>query len=123
MIPRNALPQIPANAIEEFRQFLEGYGVNTSYAKCNPADLTPIQKHLSKPKLESLSQDPKALTLPLIVNNHGRILDGHHRWGAQVLNKEQVVECLVCECGIYKLVELAHEFPKATIKSLSEVRG
>ena len=122
MIPRHALPQIPKENMVEFKDFLEGNGITAVLIRKPAHEIRPIQKHLNKEKLENILNDPKALSIPLIIDKNGYMLDGHHRWAAHNINNEQKVLCLQCSCGLRELIEIGHMFPKAEIKSIQEYK-
>lgn len=121
MIPRHALPQIPKDEIDTFRDFLIGYDVPAKFMMVPVRSLRPIQKHVNKDKVKKFMKDDKIGDIPLIVTSKGQILDGHHRWLAiAALNPESKMLCLVCDCPLRDLVELGHEFEPSFTKTVQE---
>lgn len=121
MIPRHLLPQIPANQLDEFRDFLNGHGIRTKLHRLPVESLKPIQKHINRAKVEALKDDPMKLKNPLVVSKGGYVVDGHHRWVAEKeLDEFKKVTCLQCFCSVKELVEFAHQFEGSYTKSVYE---
>jgi hypothetical protein len=121
MIPREHLPQIPANQRERFREFLRGMGVNSKWAKLPANSLKPIQQKVKKDKVEFFMSDDEKRQEPLIISKEGLILDGHHRYLAQMqVDPEAKMKVLVCNCPMEQLIGLGHEFDGSEVKTMDE---
>lgn len=123
---RHEMPQIKKNNYTEFFKFLYKNGVTTVPKQRNVMELLPSQKELSKDrlseKIDKLLLNPydESLNKPFITSKDGRLLDGHHLYGAHLaLNPYRNVDVYEAQCDIYKLMELAHSFDKSTVKTLS----
>jgi hypothetical protein len=128
-IPRELLPQIETNQLEEFKTFLEGHGVWAEFKQLPARSLKPIQEHVNKEKVAALMKDPVKRAGPLIVSETGYILDGHHRWLAELAaakdespDSDPSMKCLWCHCSIKTLFELAHQFDGSFTKTVHEIR-
>jgi hypothetical protein len=119
MLPRHVLPQIPPSQIENFKKFLNGHDISSSYVNKSISEIKPIQKHASKEKIQRLMQSENIL--PIIISKSGYILDGHHRFLAEKQLGHDYIKCLECNCNIRKLLEMGLLFPGSEIKQLGEV--
>lgn len=123
-IPRELLPQIETDQLEEFKTFLEGHGVRAEFTHKIARSLQPIQEHVNKEKVKALIADPTKRAAPIIISESGYILDGHHRWLAEMAcsDKRDTIKCLWCHTTIKSLFELAHQFDGSFTKTVHEVR-
>src|SRR5574338_942402 len=113
MIPRQKMPQIPANKIHEFKEFLISHNVITDFQQLRVGSLKPIQRDVNKEKIQTLMspESEDALVQPLVVSEDGFIMDGLHRAIAQAaLDPNGVVMCLVAKAPIRDLIQLGHDF-------------
>lgn len=121
LLPRSALPQIPKEEQDNFREFLEGNDVKTSLKRIKANALKPIQAEVNQEKVDKFKKDPQLLAEPLIVSKDNFVLDGHHRWKAAMeIDSDQKMLCIVCDCSIRQLVELGHEFDGSFTKTMKE---
>lgn len=120
MLSRENLPQIPEDELDNFREYMHGQEIESKYIKISPSDLKPVQKHLNKEKVKKIYDDGEVST-PCIISNDNFLLDGHHRWAADLLiDKDKKIVCLQFNCSIYKLIKLGHLFDGSFVKSVSE---
>ena len=120
MLPRHTLPQIPADKLEEFKKYCEGKNISCSYVRIPVGKIIPIQKVLNKKKIKNIIDEGHDGG-PLVISSDNKLLDGHHRWAADVVtDKTQPVTCLKIECPMEKLISLGHTFDGSEMKSVSE---
>jgi hypothetical protein len=121
MIPRHFLPQIPSDKYDEFCTFLRGRGVSVRLVRLPVAKLKAIQSEVKREKVDHFKRNPQLLAKPVIVSKSGFILDGHHRWLAQMeLDPKGYLLTLECDCSIRQLVHLGHEFDGSFVKTVHE---
>jgi hypothetical protein len=121
MLPRNALPQIPNNKVEEFCEFINGQDIDIVRGKVDTDKLKPIQSEVNMDKVKNMLSDTAALDKPMIISKDGGILDGHHRWIANKMNENDKVNVIKCNCSMRDLIELGHEFDGSFVKSIKEM--
>lgn len=122
MLPRHLLPQITGDEIDNFVKFCQKYDVQAKTVRIKAEDIIPIQKHLKPSKVKSLMKTNDWDTPPLLISVDHHLLDGHHRWAAELVkNRQSTIVCLKFSCPIEKLLELGHLFSGSEVKSISEV--
>lgn len=139
-IPRAEMPQLKGNAIPgtpaddlpkdkngevdteaAFKKALEASGAKMTPKKIDASTLKATQSQLVGAKVAgmtaALKKDPnhEAITAPIFVSKDGYILDGHHRWAAQVglsLNEDKPVMMNVVEVDMdaKSLVDFTNKF-------------
>lgn len=85
----DSLPKTPQGEVDgakAFREYLTGQGIKTSNQTVRAASLKASQAQLSGEKVAGMMEnkdfDPAAE--PIYVSRDGYVIDGHHRWAAQV---------------------------------------
>lgn len=119
-IPRHLLPQIPFDKLPKFAKFMKKNGVRIGVVALPTDQLKPIQKSVNRNKIDSLKMDKKLIRKPLLVTEDGFIVDGHHRWIALKENGVEMVPCVVCFCGLHKMLKLSHLFDDSYTKTVHE---
>lgn len=139
-IPRAEMPQLKGNAIPGtpadklpkdnkgevdtealFKEALKQSGAKMTAKKVDASTLKATQSQLVGSKVagmtDALKKDPTnpGITAPIFVSKDGYILDGHHRWAAQVglsLNKDKPVMMNVVEVDMdaKQLVDFTNKF-------------
>ena len=139
-IPRAEMPQLKGNAIPgtpaddlpkdkngevdteaAFKKALEASGAKMTPKKIDASTLKATQSQLVGAKVAgmtaALKKEPnhEAITAPIFVSKDGYILDGHHRWAAQVglsLNQDKPVMMNVVEVDMdaKSLVDFTNKF-------------
>lgn len=82
------LPQIAQH--EEFIKDLTISGVNLHKASVDPNTLEPTQSEFNHEKIAKLVGSGGYKTFPIITSNDGLIVDGHHRWKASQVAKDNI---------------------------------
>lgn len=82
------LPQIVQH--EEFIKDLTISGVNHHKASVDPNTLEPTQSEFNHEKVAKLVGNGGYKTFPIITSNDGFIVDGHHRWKASQVAKDNI---------------------------------
>lgn len=82
------LPQIAQH--EEFIKDLTISGVNLHKASVDPNTLEPTQSEFNHDKVTKLVGNGGYKTFPIITSNDGLIVDGHHRWKASQVAKDNI---------------------------------
>lgn len=82
------LPQIAQH--EEFIKDLTISGVNLHKASVDPNTLEPTQSEFNHEKVAKLVGNGGYKTFPIITSNDGFIVDGHHRWKASQVAKDNI---------------------------------
>lgn len=82
------LPQIAQH--EEFIKDLTISGVNFHKASVDPNTLEPTQSEFNHEKVAKLVGNGGYKTFPIITSNDGFIVDGHHRWKASQVAKDNI---------------------------------
>ena len=120
MIPRHLLPQIPADKIDEFIDFVRGNDIGVEFTKLPIIKLKPIQQHYNEDKVQSIRENPQAISQPIVISGGGYILDGHHRWMARKQEGLTNIPVIQCHCPIRALVEFGHQFQFSETKTVDE---
>ncbi|HEY5126777.1 MAG TPA: NUDIX domain-containing protein [Bradyrhizobium sp.] len=83
-IPRVKMPQL--TDAKAFRHHLEKLGYTVTKETERPSNLRATQSELNAAKVAKMAQKIKGEDKQerIIVSREGYILDGHHRWGAQI---------------------------------------
>lgn len=107
-IARTSMPQI-ANAAE-FREWLLDRNISVDVQECPISMLKPVQQDYNIEKIGPLIDTDY---LPIIISNDGHILDGHHRYYSAVMTPGlDLVNCMVVDLSINKLLSAAYEYIK-----------
>ena len=120
MLPRNLLPQIPNDKFDDFREYMENNDISSKLIRLPGKYIKPIQSQLNKDKIKKIISDGE-VSNPLIISYDNYLLDGHHRWAAELVkNINCKIICLQFNCPITKLLELGHLFDGSFVRSISE---
>lgn len=122
-IPRNKMPQIRADDINDFIKSLKTQGVDISKRNVSVKNLKPTQNEINMEKVKTKYEKIKdgGEIKPFIVSYDNFILDGHHQlFALKSLDKDTTVACYVVGVKMKDLLQLAHEFPKTTYKQITD---
>lgn len=122
-IPRIKMPQMDQIQTKLFRKHLKEEGYKVKKDTERSANLRATQNELIGTKVAARVAKMKAkgqdtITARLIVSKDDYVLDGHHRWAAQLaldseagkLNNGHKIKIARVNIGITKLLELANKF-------------
>jgi hypothetical protein len=95
LYPRDQMPVVPGPLMSQFADSLARQGVVASLEHVDPRSLTPTQNQLDPRKvneildrLQNAQYDAMGRAVgerAMMISRDGHILDGHHRWAANVL--------------------------------------
>lgn len=117
-LTRDEMPQIPENFIEDFQSYIEGKGATVTLESVDPLDVLATQSELDARKVgkmvAAIRNGQFTPEHPAFVSSDGRILDGHHRWAAQVLlnlaGGDQMMVAARASVDMDTLLEYAYDF-------------
>ena len=119
-ISREHLPQIKGDFLPLFLDHLKCSGIQYNKKMMNPKTLKATQGEFNIGKIRKLIKSSND-THSIIVSNDDYILDGHHRWLAD-LNTSEKTKTIVVDLPILDLIAAAKEFEGVTYKDITEQR-
>lgn len=126
---RAEMPQIAGPDKQEFLDWLQSlYGISAQPDSPRASDLKPTQADLSESKVaamvKTMRTDGVRPGSPVLASSDGYILDGHHRWQAQLeVDPDSEFPVIRVGAGIDELVNLAKKFPKSFTAGVDEAAG
>jgi hypothetical protein len=123
-IPRNKMPQIKREYINDFIKSLTKSGISVTKRELDVAQLKPTQSEINmnkvREKYEKFVNGVK-VPKPFIVSYDNYILDGHHQlFALQTLDSHIKVLCYHVGLKMKDLISFAGEFPKTTYKEIDD---
>ena len=88
-IPRVEMPQIPEGKEEDFIKHLASKGYKTEVGQTFAAHIRATQNELNGGKVAGIAKAMREegfKNIPLFVSKDNYVLDGHHRWAAEIGN-------------------------------------
>ena len=120
-LPRNILPQIPSDKMEEFLEFVKNNEVSVKHGRAPIIKLKPIQSHINREKVEKIKKNAKTQKLsPILVSKEGFVIDGHHRWVAQRELEEETMDVILINATLKDVISLCYLFDGVQFKGLHE---
>ncbi len=120
-IPRRNMPQIKKKHFEKFIEFLKEEGVEVKEVKISPLKLKPTQNEFNMGKVQLMGPDKEKLKKPLLVSSDNYILDGHHKWLANLnLDEKKDVSCIKVNLKAKDFLDKAKEFDKVRYKDIND---
>ena len=119
-ISRSDMPQLSDDVIPDFLDSLESGGVTIMPAVVPVGKLRTTQRELKADTLLGMAKSYrdgkfKKLKAPIIVSSDGHILDGHHRWGAVMLEAPTAdMNVYIVDLPIDDLLHAANNFKGVT---------
>jgi SPP1 gp7 family putative phage head morphogenesis protein len=111
-VPRESMPQVRGEDLEEFLRFARGQGVGVSKQTYRADELSPTQKEFRQERVDSM--DEGALREPVIVSRDLYVLDGTHRWVKAWQGKPTAeVPAVLIDLPLQDALDLMRRFPKA----------
>ncbi|MDG9927396.1 MULTISPECIES: PLxRFG domain-containing protein [unclassified Pseudomonas] len=116
-IPRAEMPQIKAEHRGAMVNFMNARGVAHQEETVPAASLKPAQAEFSREKVAKAASFEGG-SRSILVSSDGHVLDGHHQWLA-AREAGDDVKVIRLDAPIWKLVDLAREFPSSTVDEVS----
>lgn len=114
-IARQQMPQILKDDLPDFMETMKKHGVEIGKTEAVVGQLKPTQNEVSLKKMKSMAetQGPEVLKQPVIISNDGFILDGHHRWGALVMqDPKSTIPAWKVDLPMKELLKRSHAYSK-----------
>ena len=119
---REQLPQISEKEMPKFIRACKKVGLLVEALKIKASKLKPSQSHLNMDKIQSMRESTKKRH-PFLISEDNYIVDGHHGWGAALLEGDQKCTCVRVGLPIHKLIKLGNKYAGSTSKKLHEIGG
>lgn len=117
-IERALMPQITSNNREEFLKHLSSKGITHTKTTMLPSEMKATQSEFNTDIVSNI-MNTKPKMHPTIVSNDHYILDGHHRWLANLnTNKNKEVPVIKIDTGILSLLHHAKNFDGVEYRTL-----
>jgi hypothetical protein len=122
-IPRRNMPQIKNKHMDSLQNWLENEEISYKEVLIPAKKLKPTQKDFNTKKVEILlkNDENKKLEKALLVSKDFYILDGHHKWLANLnLDENKKIKCIQVDLDIVNFLKKIKEFPKTRYKDLKD---
>jgi hypothetical protein len=121
-IPRRNMPQIKKKHFDKFIEFLKDDGVDVKEVRVSPLKLKPTQNEFNMGKVQlMMGPDKDKLKKPLLISSDNYILDGHHKWLANLnLDEKKPVKCIKVDLNARDFFAKAKEFDKVRYKDIND---
>lgn len=106
-ISRSVMPQITKNGYEDFLGFLKENGVDYKEKSVPILSLNASQANFDLGKIKARIGKNSTNERPLLTSKDKYILDGHHRWIAEVNSKKKEIDVIEIDLPIMELINLA----------------
>lgn len=123
-IKRKDLPNFKTDGMNEFVKWLKQKGIKIEYKKMNIKDVKPSQGEFNPDKIMALmNKNLDTKDKPAIMSSDNYIMDGHHRYAAQ-LNQNPDAPYWVYKIHLpfKQLIAIAAKSPHVYFKGISEMR-
>jgi len=118
-IPRSEMPQIQGSNRAAMVQFLRKRGADSSLVQPVARDLKPSQSNYHRGKVDAMRQAIRDGDLKggaILISGDGYVLDGHHRWLAQLEEDPQsAVPAYRVELPAPRALMMLHRMPSTTV--------
>jgi hypothetical protein len=119
-VSREHMPQIKSDLLPIFLDHLKRTGITWSKKRVDPNSLSATQGEFNTDKIKTLMQNSNSVTA-VIISKDNYILDGHHRWLAD-LNSDQKTNVIMVDLPILDLISTAKSFDGVFYKDVTEQR-
>lgn len=112
-LERKEMPQIDYNKLDDFKEHLANNNVSyTEDLQVNLDLIKPSQKEIDVGKSRKMLETaPKyVLVRPVVLSKDMYLIDGHHRWYANVLGGRQSINAIVVDMNARELLKLASDY-------------
>lgn len=117
-ISRGKMPQVSKHDYNELFYYLKDHGITSHATSIAANGLKPIQKDFADKGVEK-ALNKRHIVKPVIISNDGYLIDGHHRWLAQMnINGDTEIPVIRVNAPVQKLLPLITSFPKTTFKEI-----
>jgi dephospho-CoA kinase len=126
-IPRNSLgikrkdmPQIEDKDQDHFFKWLSSKGISHSKVDVPPTFIKPVQSEINLDAANELvdTNSPK-LSKPVIVSSDNYLMDGHHRWMANIIKKTKSIHAVRINMKANDLLKTMRDYDKVQFKSIT----
>lgn len=119
-ISRELMPQILEKDYQDFIGYLNHCGIKSKFTKRPVGLLKATQGELNISKAQSLINTKSSkLNMPLIVSKDDYLLDGHHRWLANMMISDKMpVNVILVDIKIQDLLALARRYRGVTYRKI-----
>ncbi|MBK7024498.1 MAG: zeta toxin family protein [Sulfuritalea sp.] len=108
-IPRADMPQVSMVDRPAMLEFLTGRGIPSTKVEVPPGNLKPTQREYAPAKVDR-SMEASGETATALVSSDGFVIDGHHRWLAQ-LRKGELLRAWRFDAPATEVIEAIRAFP------------
>jgi hypothetical protein len=121
-VPRRNMPQIKKKHMDKFVNWLEKDGISVKETEIPVMNLKPTQKDFNTQKVHlMMNEDKHKLSKPLLVSSDNYILDGHHKWLAQLnIDEKSKAKCIQVGLKAKDFLEKAKQFSKVKYKDIND---
>lgn len=123
-IKRKDMPQIIGDHYEDFRKWLADNKIVCFEFHAVPSHYKATQNEFNKEKVKSILKSQKNLKNkepnPIIVTQDNLILDGHHRWLANLINSDKVFKALQLPLNIGEALDFIDKYNNTQYKSVNQ---
>ena len=130
-IPRNSLgikrkdmPQIEDKDQDHFFKWLSSKGISHSKLDVPPTSIKPVQSEINLDAANELvdTNSPK-LSKPVIVSSDNYLMDGHHRWMANIIKKTKSIHAVRINMKANDLLKTMRDYDKVQFKSITNEKS
>jgi dephospho-CoA kinase len=130
-VPRNSLgvkrkdmPQIEDKDQDHFFKWLSSKGISHSKVSISPDSIKPSQSEINLDAANDLvdTNSPKLLK-PVIVSSDSYLMDGHHRWMANIIKKTKSIPAIKVNMKATELLSTMRDYDKAKFKSITNEKS
>jgi len=122
-IPRDEMPQIDADDVQAFVQWVQDLGVGVDKGWCPASRLRATQSEINVDKVRTMLSDPKigiVMQEPYLVSKEGYLLDGHHRWMALLTRDSQArVPVIKFDLPVREILDIANGYKGTTHRDIT----
>jgi hypothetical protein len=120
-IPRRNMPQIKKKHLEDYMDWIKEKDVKISETKILAKDLKPTQKDFNIKKVKQFMDSKDKLDKPLLVSKDNYIIDGHHKWLANLnLDDNKKLKVIQVDLTAKQLLKETMDFDKVKYKDVKD---
>jgi len=120
-IPRRNMPQIKKKHLEDYMEWLEDNNIKITETKILAKELKPTQKDFNIKKVKQFMESKDKLDKPLLVSKDNYIIDGHHKWLANLnLDENKKLKVIRVDMKAKELLKKTMKFDKVKYKDVKD---